>query len=187
MGIPYRFDPLGTLGTVATGPGILTGPVYVGQLDGLTSSDTNRIKTVSTFEQVAPVGAAYGRLFQLYQASYGRYFAIGAVTSYEWQVENNADIDVGTAWFTATGGVDTLEISHEKIVFNGDVLAETHGVTNKNTNLNVSFGSSSGYPAIRWHSFEFYVDGLLTHRFEPVSTGGAVGMKDLLTGKIYLP
>lgn len=187
MSIPTPFNPLGTLGTVATGPGILTGPVYVGQLDGLTSSDTKRIKTVSTFEQVAPVGAAYGRLFQLYQSQGGRYFVIGDPTSYRWQVENNAYSDGAQALFTATGGVDTLETYPEKIVFNGDVLLGTHDVVNKNTNLNVSFGISSGYPAVRWHSFEFYVDGLLTHRFEPVSTGGAVGMKDLLTGKIYLP
>lgn len=188
MSIPVTIDPLGTLGAEITSPDVLTGAVYVGQIDGLTSADTPRIRTVSVFEQAAPFTVQYGRLFQLYQASAGRFFAVIDSIKNVLSVENNTSIASRIAECLCTGGVDTLELSAGKAVFNGSVLRTTTvDAYEKTIPLNVSFGTSGGYPFFKWHRFEFYVDDELTHSFEPLRKGGNVGMKDVLTGEIYWP
>lgn len=187
MSIRTSFNPMGMLGADTTAPDVLTGVVYVGQLDGLTSADTPRIRTVSVFEQVASFDAQYKRLFQLYQASSGRFFALSGRFERDMYVENNT-ANTTTAAFNNTGEVDTLELSGEKAVFNGSVLATTtREAYNTSTPLDVSFGTFGGYPFFKWHRFEFYVDDELTHSFEPLRKGGTVGMKDVLTRKIYWP
>ena len=195
MSIPTTLDPLGS---------IVQFKVYANfnkrvdcpPIEGITSSDTTRLRTVVDFYcSSLTIGLQYDVVFSISypnSTNYGRWFLYhdglsGKNTKNEWIIENNTGIWETTAkrnYPIILDSDNTIDLNASRAILNGTVIPTgTTGPYTKNA-LPVCLQFQNTY-CIKYKSAQIYIDDVLLQDWRAVMRNGKEGMYDVI-GKTFV-
>lgn len=198
MSIRTRFNPLGTLKAIEfIDYAKFDKAVSCPAIEGITSSDTTRLRTVVDFYCSALTTAlSWDAVFTISypnQPSMGRWFLYhdalsGGNVKNEWIIENNTAIYGTTpsrAYPLQLDGDNTIDLDSSRAVLNGTTIttrASTAPYTKNASPVKLQFAKTY---CIKYKRAQIYLDNVLVQDWRAARKNGKDGMYDVI-GKTFV-